>query len=363
MSRMSKKELKAAQAIVAAENSPKVLKTFETMEGIDSRIVMLLEMLRYKRPMKSYSENAFISRFIKPTGALSDECGNYWLEIGENNKILWSSHTDTVHHTPGLQKIYYGDGYASTDSGECLGADCTTGVWLMIQMIRANIPGVYVFHHGEERGGIGSRYIAKESPERLFGIQFAIAFDRKGQTDVITHQGGSRSCSDAFAKSLATILGKLFAQSNEGIFTDTANYTDLIGECTNISVGYEKAHTPKEYQDCYYVLTLLETILSADFSSLVSERKPGEYDESDFDYYYGFGGKYSNSNSIYPVTTKTVIGRVESDYKQTWSRWDSFLPQQDMLNFVSDNPAIVASFLEECGYDMTDLKRFAKDYE
>jgi len=49
---------------------------------------------------------------------------------------------------------------------------------------------------------VGSKFIAKRTPALLTGIDYAIALDRKGSRDVITHQFG-RCCSDAFAKSLA----------------------------------------------------------------------------------------------------------------------------------------------------------------
>ena len=33
----------------------------------------------------------------------------------------------------------------------------------------------------------------------------------------------------------------LYATDPTGIFTDTANFVDIIPECTNISCGYERA--------------------------------------------------------------------------------------------------------------------------
>ena len=37
-----------------------------------------------------------------------------------------------------------------------------------------------------------------------------------------------------------------------GSFTDTANYTDIIPECTNLSCGYYNAHTQSEYQITHF---------------------------------------------------------------------------------------------------------------
>ncbi len=155
---------------------------------IPERIGELLTMLTYMRPAGSASEVAFIREYITPTGAAADEFGNYWLTIGDA-PILWSSHTDTVHNHSGKQAVTYGDGYATLNYdakalsvSNCLGADCTVGVWLMLHMIRAGVEGTYVFHRSEEIGGLGSSYIANECPDRLDGMFAAIAFDRAGST-------------------------------------------------------------------------------------------------------------------------------------------------------------------------------------
>lgn len=232
----------------------------------------LLAMLTYKRPSGGATEAAFIRRFLLPLGVQRDEYGNHWLQIGKA-PILWSCHTDTVHGTEGKQRILYGDGIASVDNGECLGADCGTGVWLMSEMIRAGVAGTYVFHADEEIGGYGSDYIALETSERLKGIDFAIAFDRKGTNEIITHQMGKRCASDLFATSLAECLRPLaYKASDGGTFTDTANYASFIPECTNISVGYYKQHTKGEHQDVAHALRLRDALCSADWSKLVVAR-------------------------------------------------------------------------------------------
>jgi hypothetical protein len=59
-----------------------------------------------------------------------------------------------------------------------------------------------------------------------------------------------------------------------GLFTDTANYTRLIPECTNISVGYEGAHTVLERQSISHALALREALFKIDVSQFVCERNP-----------------------------------------------------------------------------------------
>lgn len=242
----------------------------------------LLAMLTYKRPHGSKAERAFIRRFILPHIDYQDEAGNLIKAVGDRPSILWSSHTDTVHRQGGRQTLEITDDqWVHSLSNDCLGADCAAGVWLMLEMIRAGVPGLYVFHREEESGGRGSMALARRTPERLDGIQAAIAFDRKGFTSVITHQFGDRCCSNAFASSLADILGEHWALDDTGTFTDTANYTDLVGECTNISVGYLDQHQKTERQHLGFLECLRDILVSADWSRLVIARKPGERDERD----------------------------------------------------------------------------------
>lgn len=251
----------------------------------------LMDMLRFKRPAFSSTEESFISLYLEPLpGFTRDEFGNIIIRVGDSPNIMWSSHTDTVHSTEGFQRLERDGPFikavcgAKREFSNCLGADCTAGVWIMMNMIRKSIPGLYIFHRDEESGGRGSSFIAKSTPEVVDGIQFAIAFDRKGYTSVITHQG-PRTCSDEFALSLAEILGKGFKPDDTGLFTDTAQYTDLIPECTNVSVGYFNQHGPTEKQNWLFVQHLLDVVLAADFDGLIPFREAGEVDDDYIDQY------------------------------------------------------------------------------
>jgi len=158
-------------------------------------------------------------------------------------------------------------------ASSCLGADDTAGVFLMTEMIARNVPGRYVFHFGEERGCVGSEALVRENPAWLADIKIAIALDRKGTQDVITHQGG-RTCSDDFARDLAQGIGMGYAPSDQGIYTDTERYASVVPECTNVSVGYEGAHTSREYLDARHVIALLARLCALDARVLGVYRDP-----------------------------------------------------------------------------------------
>lgn len=258
---------------------------------VETQLADLMAMLAYCRPAGSKTERRFIRDWIRPLDVETDERGNLIKRIGDNPRVLWSAHTDTVHRQGGEQRTRMSaSGVLSLPKGSassCLGADNTAGVWMLREMILAGKPGLYVFHRAEECGGLGSRWIADHTPELAEGIECAIAFDRMGKHDVITHQC-HRTCSDAFAESLCKALGLDHKPDPTGIFTDTANYTEIVRECTNISVGFSSAHTSRETLDTQYLFSLLDAVLWMDTSNLVIERNCDDPD----DYAYTTRSRY-----------------------------------------------------------------------
>lgn len=240
----------------------------------------LLDMLTWMRPHESLDEELFCQKYIMEGREykLLGPMRNIVIEVGTDSKTLFSCHTDTVHTVPGMQEVIvdFVCGHAYKNDDQPLGADDTTGVWLMLEMINAGVPGTYVFHRGEECSGIGSRWLAAEEDEWLRQFSRAIAFDRKGETSVITKQRGSSCCSSEFALDLAKKLGADWKEDPTGSFTDTANYTHLIPECTNLSVGYYDQHTGDETQVLAFALELRDSAITLDWESLPTVREAKE---------------------------------------------------------------------------------------
>jgi hypothetical protein len=259
----------------------------------------LLEMLAFKRPARSKTEADFIEKFIVPSGATRDGYGNLILTVGKNPTTLFSAHTDSVHVLDGKQLVQVTNGVAALPPGSqsnCLGADDATGVFILLELIAAEVEGLYIFHRDEEIGGLGSAFIAKETPEVLRGIERAVAFDRRHNTDIIASQSTGTCCSDEFATCLAAALGAEFEPA-AGIFTDTANYTHLVPECTNISVGYDNEHTPKETQDLRFLETLIPKLTALNWDALPTLRDPLVFDD-----YMSFGHDFSVGANPLPYT-------------------------------------------------------------
>ena len=134
-----------------------------------------------------------------------------------------------------------------------------------------------MFFRGEEAGGIGSKWLAKNMPDLCSEFDRAVAFDRAGYSDVITKQAGGRCCSDEFADALARALtteGDWFLPDATGVYTDTAELTHLIPECTNVSVGYFKQHSVHECQDIAFLQRLADQVCKIDWEALPAVRKP-----------------------------------------------------------------------------------------
>jgi hypothetical protein len=277
----------------------------------------LVNMHTYKRPHGSDTETAWIDRFISPFRPDVDGYGNLVVDLG--GPVMFSCHTDTVHRDGGRQKLRLSaEGVLSlTDKADqCLGADDAAGAWLMLEMIKARVPGCYVFHRDEESGGRGSRWISDNRAAFLERFNACVAFDRAGFDSVISHQACGRSASDRFCDALAYELG--MAPDAGGVFTDSASYVDQIPECTNISVGYHNQHGAIETLDIPFLISLRGRILAVDWQALPIERDPFMWENS---------------------------------------AWCGDAPQHDdaLAELVRANPAIAAGILGEYGIDALEF--------
>lgn len=320
----------------------------------DYPTVTLTEILKWKRPHNSTENYLFCKKYLEPAMGKPDAHGNYIATIynkdGTHPNIAFTAHHDTVHREGGMQHIIVEEELIKSVGSNCLGADCGTGVWLILAMIEANVPGVYLIFAGEEVGCIGSGAMAKDNPWWLQTIKAMISFDRKGYSSVITHQWSGRTCSDEFANSLADILydasqGDVeMATDDTGVYTDSNEFIDLVGECTNISVGYFDQHTSRESQDIKFAYNLLEALVQADWSSLKFKREPGEIDPADYKGYSKTNGYWSNRE----------VDLWDDPYYSVQSTYGGSKANRNVENLedlITNFPLQVAQVLDEWGVD------------
>lgn len=290
----------------------------------------LLDMLRWQRPEGSIAQTVFCELHLEPVFGKPDEFGNYFITISNNDgsfpEVAFMAHHDTVHFNGGFQTVETTLDTAYTPEGDCLGADCTTGLWIILEMIEAEVPGIYIIHGGEEVGCLGSSGMVASKQSWMEYAKAAISFDRYGTKSVVTHQMSYRTCSDEFADSLIDILDLGMEKDKHGVFTDSNEYRDDIPECTNLSVGYEKQHTKYETQDLDFLRVLVPALIEADWSKLVIKRDP----------------KVVNFERVDKGTTREVLDLIEKG---------------DIEDLIYDHAAEVADYLHYIGYTAAELKK------
>ena len=272
-------------------------------------MLTLYKALSVKRPAGSREEAMFAAWFATTFGVtLIDEAGNLHFDHrSEGSRTLFTAHSDTVHYKGG-QNTIRNDGRYWRACGDVLGADDGAGCALIAHMLTQGVAGYYIIFRGEECGGIGSKWLAENIPELLGEFDRAIAFDRADKYDVVTHQAGTRCCSDEFAAALSDMLsmeesGLLFMPSDGGVYTDTAEFTEIIPECTNISVGYLRQHSNEEEQDISFLQALAENLCLVAWEELPTKRDPAEVDSK-----WASWGRYG---VVQPTLSKRFSKEVE----------------------------------------------------
>lgn len=261
-----------------------------------------------------------------------DAAGNLHIDARTeaNHRTLFIAHLDTVHRTGGANNINkFPKAWVAGDKEQCLGADDGAGVAMLMHLMHSGVPGYYIFSQGEEVGGVGARFLANYDDATLLQFDRAIAFDRKGIDSVITHQGMSRCCSDEFAQALASALTEASGDllwllpDDSGVYTDTAEFTELIPECTNISVGYEGAHTDRESLDIEYLQTLAQAAALIDWDGLPTTRDPSVHETKPYEWEWadqsfgttpwipvGKGMKYTLEDELEDALCDAFVGRI-----------------------------------------------------
>jgi hypothetical protein len=225
---------------------------------------------------------------------IKDPFDNLYYIIGDPDTVF-SAHLDTVSTTGDasvdVEHVFDGN-MIKTNGKTTLGADDKAGVVIMLYMIEKKIPGFYLFTVGEEKGCQGSSKLSqrldKKGDKKFDKITKFVAFDRSGYNSVITHQMQQRCCSEEFGKALCAELGKHglpYEMDPTGTYCDSAEFADIIPECTNISVGYFDQHSNAEKQDIVFLQRLADVCCKVNWTSLPVSRdaKKVEYVDS---YYF-----------------------------------------------------------------------------
>ena len=272
---------------------------------MDKENLILETFLRLTSRTYPYGTEEQLVEMMIQTGLFPEDIqkdihGNYFYKIGDS-RTIFASHLDTVSKESTGVVHTFNDNIIGTDGKTTLGADDKAGVTVMLYLMRHNIPGLYYFFIGEEVGCIGSGLASSQSVLEFKGkYDRIISFDRRGTDSVITYQSSSRCCSDEFADSLAKQLnnyGLSYRKDDGGVYTDSAEFTDIISECTNLSVGYYKEHTVNETQDIKHLENLANALLFVDWENLPTKRDMTKKEYKSYNYNSGWNWKSNNSTT------------------------------------------------------------------
>lgn len=265
-------------------------KTAPTDMPSEAHFKLLSRILQSKRSHNSSGDHAFRKWLESQFKTYYTKAGNLVVTTDDKSDVMFSCHIDTCHSPvvsddkpqklefdPNLGHIFLAP--ESQKTGHVLGADDGAGVYIMLRMIEAKVPGTYVFHIGEEVGCVGSRAMVQQESKWLGKFNLAVAFDRPQSFEVIHTQGGlvcsSVKCATALALALSTDT-LAYEPSANGVLTDTKHYRGIISECLNIGVGYSFQHSPQEYQDVYHLETLANRCCEINWAALPIDRDPYE---------------------------------------------------------------------------------------
>jgi hypothetical protein len=163
----------------------------------------------------------------------------------------------------------------------------------------------------------------------------------------------------------STGLGLSYVKDDGGVYTDSAEFVDIIPECTNISVGYYKEHTHTESQDIDHLERLANACLQVDWDNLPTVRDPKITEYKTTTTYTKYDGA-----KTYGSSKKKKKNKGRSWEKETYGEYDDWY--DDLVttdedgyspNYVSNSPAIKSGreYFDN-GSGLTDLGKSKSHY-
>lgn len=277
---------------------------------------LLTRILRTRRRHGSQGDMQFrtwlfnyIRKQLKLLPTVKEE-GCIYVTTDAKSTVLFSCHVDSVHSREesdkGDQNLAFDPVFghlflAEKSQSSCLGGDDGVGVYILLKMLEKGVAGHYMFHTGEEVGGIGSAAFVRNNRKILDDIEAVVAFDRKcidgEDNEVIITQGGASCASETFGLALAKSLSNQkwgfndkWVTSHKGSFTDSKNYAQQVPECVNVGCFYDRQHSNNETVNVYELDKLVKAVVEVEWKMLPIVRKPTVYG--------GSGGGYNGQTGF-----------------------------------------------------------------
>ncbi len=175
------------------------------------------------------------------------------------------AHMDEVHKHKNNREVLIKNGYiwsryisSKTQCG--IGADDKFGIYVALHLLNELSDLKICFTTAEEMGGIGAEE-ASLNIEFFENVRYLIQADRRGNSDIITWTNGLSITSSEFLEDISNLLQKYNYKEESGTFTDVGILKENINvSAINVSCGYYREHTSKEYGKLSELQTCLNLI-------------------------------------------------------------------------------------------------------
>jgi hypothetical protein len=155
-----------------------------------------------------------------------------------------------------------------------------------------------------------------------------------------------------------------------GVYTDTAEFTDVIPECTNISVGYAREHSTEEAQDILHYRALADAVISFSWDDLPVTRDPKVADPDDIFsankwYYAGKHDHKHDADDYAWPTTSTYDKHSDKEWARLIEDEDKMYEAVDALTAAREGaysdliPLIAQAILPD---DIAGATHFVQQY-
>jgi len=172
-----------------------------------------------------------------------DSVGNITVcnKAGLDSYPVFCCHLDTVHkEEPDLEMI--DNRLLVSMKGGGVGGDDKCGIIACLEMLASDLPCKAIFFREEESGCKGSNeYDAKSLSNDIFCIEI----DRRGANDLIFSASRGQMCSEEFQERIKAAFPH--GEKAQGSLTDVCVLGDAEINMMNLSAGYYRPHTDKEY--------------------------------------------------------------------------------------------------------------------
>ena len=162
------------------------------------------------------------------------------------------------------------DGKIWSGSDGILGADDRAGVAVVLKLAQYlytqsifNGKVKFIFTVEEEIGLLGAKNVDEHF---LWGIDAAFVIDRRGTSDIVTHNWSMKFCSEefgGFVEEMAKQSNLVGWKCTRGGSSDTRIWAEHGIQSVNLSAGYWNEHTERECLDVdasFNVTTLLKKV-------------------------------------------------------------------------------------------------------